>query len=45
MKRLRNIVLSVATDGKIPLASDLMREWLDRQRRERHRRAIIEGCR
>ncbi len=35
----------VSAGKRSTLIADLMREWLDRQRREQLRREIIEGCR
>jgi hypothetical protein len=35
---------AVAPGKRSAVISDLLREWLDKQRRERLRREIIEGC-
>jgi metal-responsive CopG/Arc/MetJ family transcriptional regulator len=35
---------SVAAGKRSAVLSDLLREWLDRQRREKLRREVIEGC-
>ena len=36
---------AVVTGKRSAVISDLLREWLDQQRRESLRREIIEGCR
>jgi hypothetical protein len=45
MKRLPNMILSIAAGTRSTVLSALPREWLDQLRSERLGREIIEGCR
>jgi len=45
MKHLPNMIPSVAAGKRNIVPAALPREWLDRLRRNRLRREIIEGCR